>query len=342
MRRHIFMSQAVSPAGEKSRSRKRLFVGSGKLGSVYVALFVFALLLFGVDQANHRLAEDARGLVTDLSLPILETSSTAISTVRSMLRTTRDYADLASEYETIRAENRHLKALRSQAHIVKARARAYEDLLKYVPEEGSESIAARTIADVQSPFAHSVIVNAGEGRGVVNGLAVLGETGLIGRIISTGKKTARVLLVTDVNSRIPVFVGERRHRALLAGRNGPVLSLMHLPADALLAPGDGVVTSGEGRLLPAGLTVGTVRIVRDGQPEVFLKYRPRETDVVRVLKYNTLVDIATDETPLPVALTGETLVGEVASGGVLDGQALEEVVHAAAVKTETEQPAGSE
>lgn len=300
MRRHAFTR--ARPAKDKDRPRKRQSAHSSGGRSLYVALFLAALVLFGFDQANHRLAEDARGLVADMSLPVLETTSAVISSVRSLLRTTRDYSDLANEYEMLRAENRALKALRSEAHIVQARARAYEVLLNYEPEDGTQTIAARTIADVRSPFSHSVIVNAGRERGVTNGSAVLGETGLVGRIISTGRKTSRVLLVTDINSRIPVFVGAGRHRALLAGTNGPELSLMYLPASAILNAGDPVITSGEGRLLPEGFTIGKVRIKASGQPDVVVGRAPREADMVRILKSDVQVDIDLKTTPLPVAL----------------------------------------
>jgi len=273
--------------------------GGGR--SLYVALFVAALMLFGFDVANFRIAESVRGIVTDVSRPVLETMSRSISSVRSALRTTRDYSELASRYEVLRTENRQLKSLRSEAYIVRARAIAYEKLLDYVPEDGSESIAARTIADQNSPFARSVIVNAGTGRGVSNGSAVLGETGLIGRVVSTGRTTSRVLLVTDLNSRIPVFVGARKYRALLAGTNGPALSLMYLPASAMLKSGDPVITSGEGRLLPQGLHIGQVRQGLDGINDVTMGQPPREADIVRILKYDARIDVD-PATPLPVAL----------------------------------------
>ncbi|VAW15732.1 hypothetical protein MNBD_ALPHA09-545 [hydrothermal vent metagenome] len=277
-------------------------MGSGGGRSIYVALFLAAVVLFGLDQANHRLAANVRGLVTDMSLPVLEATSGAISTVRSLLRTTRDYSDLASEYEVLRAENRKLKAMRSEAYVVQARARAYEVLLDYVPQDGFRTIAARTIADVRSPYSRSVIVNAGHERGVSNGSAVLGEAGLVGRVVSAGQKTSRVLLVTDINSRIPVFVGADRYRALLTGTNGPNLSLMYLPASAMLNGGDLVVTSGEGRLLPEGLAIGRVAINANGQPDVVVGRPPLEASVVRILNTALAVDIDPKTTPLPAAL----------------------------------------
>ncbi len=331
MRQHAFTSQRAKPATIPDRSCRSSSVPSGGGQSLYAALFFVGLLLFGFDQANIRLAEGVRGLITDASQPVLEATSRTISSVRSLMRSTRDYSELANRYESLRAENRELKSLRSAAYAVQAQVRAYEVLLDYVPEDGSESIAARTIADVSSPYSRSVIVNAGTARGVSNGSAVLGQAGLVGRIISTGRNTSRVLLVTDINSRIPVFVGARRYRALLTGTNGPVLSLMYLPASARLEEGDVVITSGEGRLLTEGLTIGGVRFNSEGQPDVAVGRPPREADIVRILKYAVQVDVDRDKTPLPVALmdvTKPTVAGAGSSEAdvVLTAVAVEVVV----------------
>jgi len=315
VRRHAFTSQRVRSVKDKNRPGKRNSAPRGGGQGFYVALFVAALVLFGSDLANFRLAEGVRGLVADFSRPVLETTSRAISAVRSALRTTRDYSELASRYEVLRSENRQLKSLRSEAYIVRARATAYENLLDYVPEDGTESIAARTIADLKSPFTRSVIVNAGAGRGVSNGSAVIGGSGLIGRVISTGRTTSRVLLVTDLDSRIPVFVGAGRYRALLAGTNGPILSLMYLPASALLKSGDPVITSGEGRLLPQGLYVGQVRLGPEGVRGVAVGLPPAEAEIVRILKYDVPVDVNPAATPLPVALKANPKVDAMVPGG---------------------------
>jgi len=302
VRRHAFTSRRARPVNSGNRPGKRTPVPLAGGRGLYSALFLAAVLLFGSDLANYRLAEGVRGLITDISLPVLETSSRAISMARSFLRTTRDYSELARRYETLRAEVRELKSLRSEAIIVQARANAYEMLLDYVPEDGFESIAARTVADLDSTFSRSVIINAGANRGVQNGSAVLGGAGMIGRVISTGRTTSRVLLVTDLNSRIPVFVGAGRYRALLAGSNGPTLSLMYLPASAMLKSGDPVITSGEGRLLPQGLTIGQVRLGPDGIQDVVVGRPPREAEIVRILNYDTGIDVDPLTTPLPVAL----------------------------------------
>jgi rod shape-determining protein MreC len=76
--------------------------------------------------------------------------------------------------------------------------------------------------------------------------------------MEAGRHSSRVLLVTDLNSRIPVIVQNTRTKAILAGKNTDMLSLERLPIDSGLAPGQRVVTSGDGGQLPPDIPVGTI------------------------------------------------------------------------------------
>ena len=102
------------------------------------------------------------------------------------------------------------------------------------------------------------MVNAGNRDGVAKGQAAITSEGLAGRVAEVGVRSARVLLVTDINSRIPVLVGEGRDRAILAGDNTNQPRLRYLAPGTEIRPGDYVVTSGHGAIFPPGLPIGVV------------------------------------------------------------------------------------
>lgn len=79
---------------------------------------------------------------------------------------------------------------------------------------------------------------------------------MVGRVVEAGRKTSRVLLITDINSQIPVFFEKTRHRAILIGQNSDFLEVKYLKPRAYLLDKDRVITSGDGGLLPRGLVVG--------------------------------------------------------------------------------------
>ncbi len=136
-------------------------------------------------------------------------------------------------------------------------------MIGFVPDPGAKFITARVIADTGGSFAHTFILNAGSRHGVAKGQAAISNGGLIGRVGEVGERSSRVLLVTDLNSRIPVLVEPGRARAILAGNNSDRPRLIHLAPGARISPSNRVVTSGHGGAFPPGLPIGIVASVSD-------------------------------------------------------------------------------
>jgi len=109
--------------------------------------------------------------------------------------------------------------------------------------------------------------------------------GLVGRVSGLGSRSARILLITDLNSRIPVAIEPSRARAVLAGDNSDRPRLIHLPPGADLSPGDMVVTSGHGGAFPVGMPVGVVAAVSDNGITVQPFVDRARLEVVRVVEY---------------------------------------------------------
>jgi rod shape-determining protein MreC len=128
------------------------------------------------------------------------------------------------------------------------------------PQEAM-AVTARVVSDRAGPFVHTVLVNAGMDHGVTKNMAAVSDGGLVGRVIEVGRRSARVLLLTDFNSRLPVLVQPSRDRAILTGNNSRQPKLIFLPLNPRLAVGDQVVTSGQDGVLPPGLPVGRVSAI---------------------------------------------------------------------------------
>jgi rod shape-determining protein MreC len=166
-------------------------------------------------------------------------------------------------------------------------------LLNAVDEPALHYITGSVIADARGPFLRSALINLGRDNGVRIGYAVINGDGLIGRTVDAGASVTRVLLLNDLNSRIPVLVGPAGMRALASGDNSADLRLDFLPDGAQLYPGDEVYTSGSDGVLPRGLRVGAVM----GSPGAY-KVRPgaelNSLDVVSVLFFDTPALTTTD------------------------------------------------
>ncbi|HTI84989.1 MAG TPA: rod shape-determining protein MreC, partial [Alphaproteobacteria bacterium] len=158
------------------------------------------------------------------------------------------------------------------------------------------------IGESGGPFARSVLINAGSSDGLSRGQAVVNGDGLVGRLTDVGDSAARVLLLTDLNSRVPVVIEETRERAILAGDNSDRPTLAYLPPDARITSGQRVVTSGNGGVLPPGLQIGTVSVGRDGVPRVQPFVNWSKIEFVRIVDFGLEVE---ELPPIPARKSGK-------------------------------------
>jgi rod shape-determining protein MreC len=129
--------------------------------------------------------------------------------------------------------------------------------------------AAAVIGRDPSPFLRYVIINVGSNEGILPGMPVVTEKGLVGRVDAVISEAARVQLVTDAASAINVRIQASNTEAMLVGSITGDLSLDMIPQDATVQVGDVVLTSGLGGNYPANLLVGQVVSVKRQQSELF-------------------------------------------------------------------------
>ena len=234
----------------------------------FVSLFLLAFALMMLGKAETVVVERARAGIADIAAPILDALSRPVATVSDLITQTNEMMNLRDENARLREENGRLRAWYGVATHLAAENESLRNLLNYVPQARSGFISARVVGDGGGPFVRSALINSGERDGVAKGLAALNEQGLVGRVTDVGQRSARILLLTDFNSKIPVMLETSRDRAILAGDNSAQPQLSFLPPNSRPKVGERVVTSGHGGLLPAGLPVGVVLGMRDGQMRV--------------------------------------------------------------------------
>ena len=114
--------------------------------------------------------------------------------------------------------------------------------------------------DKQSPYLNSFIINSGSNKEIKNGMAVLDGKNFIGRIVDVNFFSSRVLLVTDLNSKIPVSIEPSGHQAILSGRGTKEPTLEYLPKNHQVQSGNKVYTSGKEGIFAPGIPIGEVKI----------------------------------------------------------------------------------
>ena len=237
------------------------------------AFLFFVFAAFGImllSKAETVVFDKISTVVVDIFSPLLGALSEPAATVSFAVNRVHELANLREENLLLKRENERLLVWKEAATRLAATNQSLQTLLNFKPEPNLRSITTRVIANSGGAFVRSVVVNAGESEGVRKGQAAVSGAGLAGRVALAGYQSARVLLITDINSRVPVLIGERRDRAILAGDNSVMPRLTFLPVNATVKLGDGVVTSGHGGVFPPGLQVGKIA---EG-PEGDIRVRP--------------------------------------------------------------------
>src|ERR1035438_3911351 len=192
---------------------------------------------------------------------------------------------LRDENGRLRDENEQLRRWQSIALTLDAENRRLKAALHWIPDPEASYVTARVVADAGGVYAKAVLLSVGPNHGLRKGQIALDERGLVGRITEVGSRTARVLLITDMNSRVPVILESRRAHAILAGTNGPGPRLLYWSEGTVPKEGDRVVTSAEANAFPANLPIGTVRYSANGVPEIEPDAQLRDLDIVRIFDY---------------------------------------------------------
>lgn len=211
-----------------------------------------------------------RSGAVDFFAPVLQTVSKPLQDTASFVRDVTGIAALQAENAHLKSENERLRDWYQAAQSLEAENKSLRDLLNVQLEPQNTYITTRVIGDGGSTFVKNLLLSGGASDGIIKNQAVLSGEGLVGRIIEAGEKSSRVLLLTDINSRVPVLIEDSRQHAILAGANDDLPVLIHMPPDSEITEGARVITSGQGGMFPAGLPVGRVMKSENGKVQIKL------------------------------------------------------------------------
>jgi rod shape-determining protein MreC len=233
-----------------------------------LGLAMVSIALIALDRAEPRLFERVRVAVLDVAVPVVDALSQPVVAAQRAADGAAQLVAIHAENAQLREENARLLQWQLVARSLDAENRELRRLLQVPGDPPLGFVTARVVANAGGSFVHSVLVLAGTGDGAAKGHAAVAAEGLVGRVTDIGERAARVLLLTDMNSHIPVVFETSRERAIAAGDNSPRLRVLFLSPTAQPQIGDRVVTSGHGGVFPPGIPVGAVVGFRDGLPVI--------------------------------------------------------------------------
>ena len=257
----------------------------GPIRRLLIGLAVLCLLgLFLVWRIDSPRVERFRAAVVDAVVPNMDWAMAPVTGLANLVADFRSYRHIAEQNADLRRELQQMRAWREAALQLEQENAKLLDLNNVRLDPNLTYITGVVMADSGSPFRQSVLLNVGARDGILDGWPTMDGIGLVGRISGVGQTTARVILLTDTSSRIPVIVQPSGQRAILAGDNTIYPPIDFIEAPDAIRPGDRVVSSGDGGVFPADLLVGQVVEDANGRQRVRLAADYERLEFLRVLR----------------------------------------------------------
>ena len=259
-------------------------------------LFAIALLLILVHKIDLGIVSGVSNGIFYITAPLIRLVSLPADALSYGYKKTAAIANVYQENERLRQENEELFLLKDKMKALKAENKILKKLLHHIDLPQIKSYTARVIAENGDAFANSLIIYLGkEAPNIKRGYAVVNNRGLIGRIDIVSGNYARVTLLTDINSKIPVISQKSRDRGILTGNNTGELSLIFTPLLAELHKGDLLVTSGVGGGLPPDIPVARIKRVGVENITAIPLFSASSLEIVKIIAYDIMPDAAIAE-----------------------------------------------
>lgn len=255
---------------------------TGKTAMVFLGLSVFILLLNCFASST---VEKLKLVAIDQTSGFIELTSGPATYVQNQIASIQMILSVRENNAQLAAENERLMEWFQTANRLDSENKALRELLNMKDDDAMAFQSGQIISDSKTQYSQTILVKLGTNNEVEKGQGVLTHEGLIGRVIESGAQTSRVLLMSDINSRIPVTVEGAQDRAIMAGRNGGDPVLDHLPEDHGVKSGQKIVTSGHGGIFPYGIPVGETYLTDDNEIAVRPFANPNRSSHVQVVNY---------------------------------------------------------
>ncbi len=242
--------------------------GTKQRFSLFVLVIVSTTLIF-LESLEVKPLNYFRSFIKDIIYRGSQAVSVPSTSFNNFNNFIKSHLNLYDEHTELKKDYENLKNNVSKSDFLELEN---TQLRKLIDEQASSTfnfISARIMLDKQSMYLNSFIINVGSNKGIKNGMAVLHGENFIGRIVDVNFFSSRVLLISDLNSKIPVITEPSAYHAILSGHGGKEPTLEYLPENYNIEDGEKVYTSGKEGIFSPGIPIGEVKI-EDGIINVML------------------------------------------------------------------------
>ena len=220
-----------------------------------IALILFSIFIIVLGKYNFKGVNFLKLSIKEIVYRTTFIVSVPENFVISSYQTIHDHFSLYSNYENLKKDYESLKATKLNTDFLKSENEALKSKINDVSTQSSE-LLAKVIIDKKSPFLRSVIINRGSKDNVILGMAALDGKFLVGKVVEVNYSTSRVLLLSDLNSKIPVSIEPNSVQSILSGSGSSYGEIQYIKEDYELENDSEIFTSGSGGIFRSGIPIG--------------------------------------------------------------------------------------
>ena len=249
--------------------------GTQQRFSLFVLIILSIVFIF-VEKIENKPLNSIRSIVKDTIYRGSLVVSLPKENFVNFFDYTKSHINLYKNYNQLKAENNKLKNDISKSNFLELENTQLRKLIEEQVTSSSNLVSARVMLDKQSPYLYSFIINSGSNKNIKNGMAALDGANFVGRIVDVNFFSSRILLVSDLNSKIPAITEPSGFHAIISGHGKNEPTLEYLPENHNIKNGDKVYTSGKEGIFSPGIPIGEIKI---------------ENNIVKVLLFSDLDQI---------------------------------------------------
>jgi len=226
-------------------------------------LIIFSILLIFLETIDTKPLNKIRSFIKDVVYRTAVVANYPTKIFSGSYNLIEDHFNLYQNYNNLKNENENLKNKYSKSEFLELENSQLRKLINEQAQSESNLVSARVMLEEQSPYLNSFVINIGGNKEIKNGMAVLDGKNFIGRIVDVNFFSSRVLLVTDLNSKIPVISEPSGNHAILSGHGNNKPTLEYLSENHKIQEKDKIYTSGKEGIFAPGIPIGEAKVQKD-------------------------------------------------------------------------------
>ena len=245
--------------------RSALLQSGAKQKFSLFAQIIASLLVFALDNLELKPIKALRSVINDGVYRLSAISSSPISFASASKSFLSNHFNIYKENEELKKKIELLEKDRFDTLYLQTENNQLQEILELDKTTSYSTVGAKIMLDKNSPYLNSVVINKGSNVGIKLGMPVLNKGNLVGRIVEVNYISSRILLLNDLNSKIPAVISPSGEQAILSGIGQKNPTLEYLPDGFQNVDDLTVYTSGKDGVLFPGISIG--KIIRDEDDE---------------------------------------------------------------------------